>query len=280
MSDSDIYKNRYERERKARKEAEQLLEKKSLELYEANLSLALLNDQLEKQVADRTSKLKDAKDELEMIAYIASHDLKTPLRSIAHVSSWLEEDIDAGDYSEVFNYTNMLKRRVERIELLLNSLIEYTNLNQEILDHREVDVQELVLEIISIEEKGQNLDWEIHPKLPKIKASSMMLEKVFKNLIHNAVFYNNKEHKTLKIGFEKRIDSYLFSVADNGNGIDQRFSQKIFELFQTLSRKEENSSSGIGLPIAKKIVMSQGGNIWFESEPQVGTTFYFTWKSI
>jgi light-regulated signal transduction histidine kinase (bacteriophytochrome) len=280
MSDSDIYKKRYERERKARKEAEQLLEQKSLELYETNLAIAQLNEQLEKQVVDRTSKLKEAKDELEMIAYIASHDLKTPLRSISHVSSWLEEDIQAGDYSEVFNYTSMLKRRVERIETLLNSLIEYTNLNQEILDHREVDVQELVTTIIAYEKEGQNLDWEIKPKLPKMKASKVLLEKVFKNLIHNAIFYNNKEDKSLKIGFEKRLESYLFSVSDNGNGIDPRFSKKIFELFQTLSRKDENDSSGIGLPIAKKIVMSQGGDIWFESEPQVGTTFYFTWKSI
>lgn len=236
---------------------------------------------MEEQVVQRTSALKEAKDDLEMIAYIASHDLKTPLRSISHISNWIEEDINSGSYDELSDYSSLLRTRVARIETLLNSLIEYTNLNSINTITTGLDTKALVLSILHREQEENQFKYAITGDFPVMDTVPKLLEKVFRNLIRNGITYNKKAEKELKIHARKLPSGLMeFSVKDNGNGIEKRYENKIFELFQTLERKDERESSGVGLPIVKKIVNSHGGTIRFESEVGVGTTFYFTWKII
>lgn len=236
---------------------------------------------MEEQVVQRTSALKEAKDDLEMIAYIASHDLKTPLRSISHISNWIEEDINSGSYDELSDYSSLLRTRVARIETLLDSLIEYTNLNSINTITTGLDTKALVLSILHREQEENQFKYAITGDFPVMDTVPKLLEKVFRNLIRNGITYNKKAEKELKIHARKLPSGLMeFSVKDNGNGIEKRYENKIFELFQTLERKDERESSGVGLPIVKKIVNSHGGTIRFESEVGVGTTFYFTWKII
>ena len=223
MSQEELYKNRYERERSARKQAEKLLEEKSYELYQTNQALEKLNADLEEQVVQRTSALKEAKDDLEMIAYIASHDLKTPLRSISHISNWIEEDIYSGSYDELSDYSSLLRTRVARIEALLDSLIEYTNLNSINTITTGLDTKALVLSILHREQEENQFKYAITGDFPVMDTVPKLLEKVFRNLIRNGFTYNYKPEKELKI-HARTLPSGLieFSVADNGNGIEKR----------------------------------------------------------
>jgi len=284
QQDNLLLKRLNERERKARKQAEAIIEEKSLELYHKNLDLLNLNIELENIVDERTSQLlqytadlKKKNDELNRFSYIVSHDLKSPLRAIKNLSIWIEEDFEGNIPSDIQNHLELLKGRVNRMEALIDGVLEYSNANKIKYEEVDTNLNELVNESI----KFNNL-------LPKVsvlidivdltfKTKRNKLEQVFNNLINNAIKFNNNEFPKLIINAVINQSEIEISITDNGPGIAAEFHETIFEIFRTLQSRDTIETVGIGLSIVKKFVEEEGGKIWIESNPNEGTTFYFTW---
>lgn len=260
--------------------------KKRLESYAKDLEQA--NTKLEKVNLE----LERSNTELDDFAYIASHDLKEPLRGMSNVSNHLlkhhEDKLDDRGKSKL----KTLERLTHKMEDVINSLLHYSRVGQTGLNLTQVDTQELVLEVkdslqISLEEK--DIDLRIPRKLPLASCDRVRIREVFLNLITNAMKYNNKPKKWIEIGYldekEKKEDllgvnqeikTTTFYVKDNGIGIKEKHLESMFQMFKRLNHREKfGEGTGVGLTIVKKIVEYHNGKIWVDSIYGEGTTFYF-----
>jgi len=167
------------------------------------------------------------------------------------------------------------------MDLLIHDLLSYSRVNTKELDVREINLNDLVLDLadsFKIPENG-NLDIQIDDLPSSIMGNKTKLKQVFQNLLSNAIKFNRKEVDSLiKIICKDLGDAYSFSIVDNGIGIEKEYMERIFLVFQRLHTKVEYEGSGIGLAICKKIVEQHGGEIWLKSEFGKGSTFYFTIK--
>jgi light-regulated signal transduction histidine kinase (bacteriophytochrome) len=166
----------------------------------------------------------------------------------------------------------------KRMKKLIHALLEYSRLEVSKENIVEVDLKEVIHNVesslqLSIQEAGAQLTVE---PLPKVRGMESQLEQLFQNLISNALKYHNNKKPVITIGARDKTSCYEFFVSDNGIGIDEKYFDKIFIIFQRLHDKNEYSGTGIGLAICKKIVEKHGGQIWLQSEVDSGTTFYFT----
>ena len=234
--------------------------------------------------------------ELDAFAYIASHDLKEPLRGIYNYSSFLIED-----YGEVLgedgkDKLNTLMRLTHRMEDLINSLLHYSRLGRAELQMRSVDLNDLisgVLDVIKASARDKQVEFKIPRPLPTVNCDRTQVNELFTNLISNGIKYNQKSEKIIEIGFLdednpvaiEKIREYpdntppktIFYVKDNGIGIRERHLESIFRIFKRLhGQKKYGGGTGAGLTIAKKIVERHGGEIWVKSVYGEGSTFYFT----
>lgn len=245
---------------------------KNDELSALASSLNIMSRRLEKNIQE----LENKNEELNKFAYVVSHDLKAPLRGIYNVISWIEEDLSSELSPALKNYLNIIPKRTQRMEALINGLLDYARINRKTTPEF-VDTNILVHEIAqSIVPREFKL--EIN-NLPELITERLKLEQVFSNLISNAVKYSKPENQSIEIRCQKVGTFYEFSVADNGIGIDPEYHQKIFEIFQTLREKNEMESTGVGLAIVKKIIDDQGEQIHVESKLGEGTKFTFTWRN-
>lgn len=261
-------------------------------LAQLNEQLAQFNNELEVRVKQRTSqleklntillattaKLEQRNQELDQFAYITSHDLKAPLRAIANLSEWIEEDLADKLDEETRHNMNLLRGRVYRLENLINGLLAYSRVGRLTYEPQEVDVGKMLTEIIDLLDTGDRFKIEIQDQMPTFVTQLIPLQQVFNNLISNAIKHSNQDLGMITISVKKHDDYYEFAVADNGQGIDPKYHNKIFTIFQTLESRDTKESTGIGLAIVKKAVESQGGTIKIESQLGEGTTFRFTWK--
>lgn len=235
-------------------------------------SLNIMSRRLEKNIQD----LENKNEELNKFAYVVSHDLKAPLRGIYNVISWIEEDLSEELSPALRKYLDIIPKRTQRMEALINGLLDYARINKKTPPER-VDLNTLVSEITqSIVPRTFKLDIG---KLPELYTERLKLEQVFSNLISNAVKYAKPENAHIEIKCQKVLTFYEFSVKDNGIGIDAEYHQKIFEIFQTLREKNEMESTGVGLAIVKKIIDEQGENIYVQSKLGEGTEFTFSWRN-
>ena len=219
--------------------------------------------------------LERSNQELQDYAHIVSHDLKSPLRSISALISWLKEDYkDVIDEIGMQNFKH-IENKVEKMDHLINGILSYSSINEKDVLTQKVDINEIINNIISIIFIPANVNVTIKNKLPIIKADPTRIQQLFQNLISNAVHYIDKPKGIVEIDYSENKDYYQFSVSDNGIGISEDYHKKIFEIFQSLS---DDESTGIGLSIVKKIIDLYKGKIWIESELGKGTTFYFTLK--
>lgn len=242
----------------------------------AENELREMKDMLEKRVEQRTRELEKTNKELENFAYIASHDLKAPLRAIGSLSDWVIADQadkmdDAGK-----EHLNLLKSRVQRMYDLIEGILSYSRVGRKDGELSEIDLNEVVSGVLELIEVPSHIEIQIQPNLPKVKMHQTHPIQVFENLISNAVKYCDKEVGKIEIGVEETPDFWKFHVKDNGVGIDESYQEKIFEIFQTLNARDDVESTGVGLTIVKKIVEHAGGEIWLNSKPNVGSTFFFT----
>ncbi|PIB33613.1 two-component sensor histidine kinase [Gaetbulibacter sp. 5U11] len=231
--------------------------------------------QMNKQKQALLNELAYQNQELSDYAHMVSHDLKSPLRSIDALTSWLSED-----YAEVFdsngkNTLDLIRDNVEKMDTLISGILEYSTIGKNQIETYDVDANLLIDNILKIIHVPTNISI-IKTNLPVLRGDKYRLQQLFQNLISNAIKYNDKDQGTIKIGAEEKTDYWQFYIKDNGKGIDKSYFDKIFK---TLIKLENNpDSTGIGLSIVKKIVELYGGTIWLESQVNVGTTFYFTLK--
>ncbi|MFH6948928.1 ATP-binding protein [Flavobacterium sp. FlaQc-51] len=235
-------------------------------------SLNIMSRRLEKNIHE----LENKNEELNKFAYVVSHDLKAPLRGIYNVITWIEEDFSQELSPSLKNYLDIIPKRTQRMEALINGLLDYARINRK-TPPEQVNINMLVSDITqSMVPREFILDID---SLPELYTERLKLEQLFSNLISNAVKYAKPENARIEIRCKKVGSFYEFSVKDNGIGIDREYHQKIFEIFQTLREKNELESTGVGLAIVKKIIDEQGENIYVQSKLGEGTEFTFTWRN-
>ncbi|TAE59775.1 MAG: GAF domain-containing protein [Nostocales cyanobacterium] len=227
--------------------------------------------------------LKRSNDELDSFAYIASHDLKEPLRGIYNYSYLLLEDYQAALDEDGNRKLNTLMTLTKRMEKLIDVLLYYSRLGRKELIIENVNIAEIVAnDIKNIIQASQteNIDIRIPRKIPNIKADKILVEEVFLNLITNAIKYNNKPEKWVEINYlldSSKSSQPIFYVRDNGIGIQEQHQEIVFRIFKRLHGQNKfGGGTGAGLTIVKKIIERHGGKIWIESNYGEGTTFYFT----
>ncbi|MEH2135737.1 ATP-binding protein [Nostoc sp.] len=239
------------------------------------------------KMASMNFELQRSNEELDSFAYVASHDLKEPLRGIHNYANFLMED-----YADVLDDDGIAKlqtlvRLTQRMEDLINSLLHFSRLGRAELSRQSVNLNELVQQVIAtltIARPQSEVEFRIPQPLNNVQGDRAQINELFSNLISNAVKYNDKPQKWVEIGFieangESKVvpTSVTFYVRDNGIGISQEYLDKIFEIFRRLHGRDEfGGGTGVGLTIARKIVERHGGRIWVESTPTLGSTFYFT----
>ena len=232
------------------------------------------NLQLQKE--NLLKKLEKSNDELHEYAHVVSHDLKSPLRSINALVSWIKADNKGKmDETSLQNFAH-IETTLEKMEQLITDVLEYSSIGSDDSEKVEVDINFMVNDLIKILYIPTHIKVNILKTLPSIKVHKIKLQQVFQNLISNAIKFLDKEVGVIDINVEELNNHYKFSIKDNGIGIDKKFHDKIFKIFHALNKSKD--STGIGLSIVKKIIELHEGDIWLESEPTVGTTFYFTLK--
>lgn len=221
-------------------------------------------------------KLEKSNTELQEYAHIVSHDLKSPLRSISALTSWIKMDnIDSFDEASLQNFKD-IDITLETMENLISDILTYSSLDAEVSEDEPVDLDVLIKNLINILYVPENISINILTKLPVIKGDKTKFQQLFQNLIGNAIKFCDKEEGIVNINVEDNNSFYKFTIEDNGVGIEKRHFNNIFKIFQSL--KKAKNSTGIGLSIVKKIVDIYKGEIWLESEIGKGTKFYFTIK--
>ncbi len=231
---------------------------------------------LELQKEKLLSKLEKSNDELHQYAHIVSHDLKSPLRSIDALLNWLKEDnIDKLDAASLQNIS-LIETTLEKMEQLISDVLNYSSVTTDSSKIIDVNTDTLVKDLIQILYVPEHIEIRIPNILPVVKGDKTKLQQVFQNLICNAIKFTEKEKGIIEIDFIDTSVFHQFSIKDNGIGIEEKFHERIFKIFHSLKKSKE--SSGIGLSIVKKIINLHEGDIWLESEPKIGTTFYFTLK--
>ncbi len=220
--------------------------------------------------------LEIANNELNDFAYIVSHDLKAPLRAIGSLSQWLYSD-----YKDKFDHEgkaqlDLLVNRVYRMQNLIDGILEYSRVGRIQKEKVTIDPNLLLREIIDSLSPPSHIRIVIDRPLPLIHYEKTSIRQVFSNLIGNAIKYMDKPEGEIHIGCEQDGNYWKFFVQDNGPGIDKKYYDLIFQIFQTLNARDTIESTGIGLSIVKKIIETYCGKVWIESELGKGSTFYFT----
>lgn len=223
-------------------------------------------------------KLEERNHELNDYAHVVSHDLKSPLRNIETMISWIEEELSEKLNNNSSNYLNHVRENITKMEGLISDILSYSTVGSEFIRETNIDMNKCLEELIDYNFTPDHIKIQIKQDLPIIKGDTYRIEQLFQNLITNAIKYNNKEHGLVEISYQDLDQFHQFSVRDNGIGIEPKYHDKIFQTFQKLH--EQKDSSGVGLSIVKRIVQSYGGEIWLNSELGRGTTFTFTLKKL
>ncbi len=247
----------------------------------ANLRRSILEIVVRKAdaIAKLNAELERSNIELDSFAYIASHDLKEPLRGIHNFSHFLIEGYSDKLDADGQDKLQTLMRLTQRMESLIESLLHYSHIGRTEITIKEIDLNNLLcetLEMIQTRIAEGKTEVRVADNLPTILGDEVLLREVFTNLLTNAVKYNDKAERWVEVGLTDD-ETPTFFVRDNGIGIADNHHEAIFRIFKRLHGREQfGGGIGAGLTIIKKIIERHGGRIWLESEPGSGTTFYFT----
>jgi signal transduction histidine kinase len=239
------------------------IRKQTIEIVKSNRQREELLRNLEKQ-----------NQALNEYAHIVSHDLKSPLRSIHSLITFIKEDNDSEFNEKTARYFALIQEKVEKMDHLIQGILTYSKIDNVKLAKEKIILMDLINSIIATIFIPSHIVVIIKDELPILTADRFRMQQLFQNLISNAVNYNDKPNGIVEIGVQEEEHQYVFSIKDNGSGIEEENKIKIFQMFQSFNK--EDKSTGIGLSIVRRIVENEGGKIWFDSEEGIGTTFYFT----
>jgi PAS domain S-box-containing protein len=233
-----------------------------------------------RQVAEREQLIKAlarSNQELDQFAYVASHDLKAPLRGIANLSQWIEEDLGDNLAGENKSQMDLLRGRVHRMEALIDGILQYSRAGRVKSKPEPVDTGVLVREVIELIAPPPSIVIEVPPDMPTVRTEKVPLQQVFMNLIGNAIKHSRSEHAKIIVSWADSGEFDEFSVTDNGPGIAPQYHERIFGIFQTLEARDKVEGTGIGLSVVKKIVEAKGGKVEVTSDVGQGARFTFLW---
>lgn len=232
------------------------------------------------QMQLQTSELQRSNADLEQFAYIISHDLKAPVRNISSFMNLLQVKYTKEMSDEAKEFVNYSHQGAKRLERLIDDVLAYCRIGTNLPIPVPVNLNDVVNTIqFELRERVSSVNGQINiqKELPVINhVHSSLMYHVLQNLISNGLKFNRSEQPTIDISWNNSLNHYTFSVHDNGIGISKEYSATIFQMFKRLHTEHEFDGTGIGLAICKKIVEYYHGDIWFESAPETGTTFYFT----
>ena len=227
----------------------------------------------------KQAELTRSNHDLEQFAYVASHDLKAPLRAMTLLVQWIRQDLGDIDAGNVQENLGLLERRTARLGRLLDDLLAYSRVGRKVGEHSMTDCNALVRDVIELCGAPQHIRVSIATQLPTFATYATPLEQVFRNLIGNAIKHHPGPTGSVTISHEEADEHYVFAVQDDGEGIRPEYAERVFQMFQTLKPRDEVEGSGMGLAIVQRIVAWQGGRVWFEPAPAgSGTVFRFLWK--
>lgn len=254
------------------------------EIRTRDQALRAAHDELERRVVERTAQLahnnaalERRNRDLDQFAYVAAHDLKTPLRGISNLASWIAEDLGAQLSNDGRAQMQSLQARVRRAENLIDALREYTRAGRSSAAVQYVESRALVEKVTRTLTIPPGFTVTAATDMPRIEVVPEVLEQIFTQLINNAIRFHHRSEGHINITCVDEGEQWVFAVSDDGPGIAAQFHAKVFEIFQTLHAKDTFETTGVGLPLVKKIVEEHGGQIHLASEEGKGATFRFTW---
>lgn len=215
--------------------------------------------------------------ELDQFAYVASHDLKAPLRGIANLSQWIEEDLGEALAGENKSQMELLRGRVHRMEALIDGILQYSRAGRAKARPESIDTGVLVRDVVELMSPPRETTIQIEPDMPTVRAEKVPLQQVFMNLIGNAIKHTGRNSPLIDVSWSDAGPFFEFTVRDNGQGIASKYHERIFGIFQTLEARDKVEGTGIGLSVVQKIVEAKGGKVWVESEIGRGAQFKFLW---
>jgi PAS domain S-box-containing protein len=234
-------------------------------------------------ITERNQTLADLEarnQELDSFVYIVSHDLKAPLRAVANLSEWIEEDL-AGSLTDANQeQMTLLRSRIYRMQSTIDGLLDYARSGRTDCINEPVDVAQLLAETIESISPPPTFTISIAQNLPTLNTKRLLLSQVFTNLIGNGIKHHDRLDGSIQISIAERGNFYEFEIADDGPGIALEHQERMFKIFQAVNPQNRSDSTGIGLAIVKKIIEAEGGTIRLESLVGKGTTFYFTWPMV
>ncbi|MGK0420969.1 MAG: PAS domain S-box-containing protein [Polaribacter sp.] len=238
---------------------------------------ALKNLELQKELILR--ELEISNNQLHEYAHIVSHDLKSPLRSIDALVSWIKAD-NVGKFDKITTQNfQLLDTTLETMEKLISNVLKYSSAGSKAKEkEKDIDLNSTVSDLKNMLLIPDNISIKVLNKLPTVQGDKTKFQQLFQNLLSNAIKFCDKENGIIEINYVDNNTFHQFSIKDNGIGIPKKYHDKIFQIFHSLNERKD--STGVGLSIVKKIINLHEGDIWLESEPNVGTTFYFTIKKL
>ena len=235
-------------------------------------------EQHQNELKSLNKKLQLSNIELERFAYIASHDMKTPIRNIVSFLNLTERRAGEELSPELLEYITFASKSAKELNTLIEDILNYSRVAKTETQFEEIDlnlVMDQVSDSLTSQEGYQHVKVEFE-QLPILKAENSQMTQLFQNLVENGLKYNKSQYPEVKIKYKVGDHKHLITIEDNGIGIEKDYYNTIFEMFKRLNNKGTYEGTGMGLAICKKIVERYNGNIWLESEPETGSRFYLT----
>ncbi len=253
------------------------LRQQAVELQVALAATKAARDDSERAAAAAT----EAYRELDQFAYVASHDLKAPLRGIANLAQWLQDDIGEQLKGDSKEHMRLLQGRVHRLEALIDGILTYSRAGRRLTPPEPVETGALVRDVIELLAPPAEVRIQMPDQFPTIEAERVPLQQVFMNLIGNAIKFTRaaRPDAVIDIAWRDVADGFEFTISDNGSGIAPEYHDRVWGNFQTLAARDKVEGTGIGLSVVQKIVESRGGKVSLESAPGEGATFRFVWAN-
>jgi signal transduction histidine kinase len=272
-----VFVNLYRLRDKLRTANEQL-QQEIIERRQAEKQVISLNANLEK----RTTALMSSNEKLQQFAYVASHDLQEPLRMVTNYIQLFEKRYKNQLDEKADKYIHYAVDGAQRMQNLVSDLLAFSRIESQVKEFEPVDCTDLLLQVLGglkllIEENHAEIT---HNHLPTVLGDEMQLGQLFQNLIDNAIKYRKEEPPQIHISAEQKGKEWVFTVSDNGIGIDPKHFDRIFVIFKRLHVRDKYCGTGIGLAVCDRIVNRHGGKIWVESKPGKGSRFFFTMPAI